>query len=296
VAVLFSTAAHYRKSNGLLSRDLARINGTLQALLEGQQSVEILGEHHLSGRLADYPLIVVPEWAYLEPKFKDELTAYVKGGGNLLLIGPGTAAMFETELGLTLEDEPKSAANCRLAYDGELATINGQIQPAKLGSKCKPFGQLAKTNQADTSPLPAASISEYGQGKIAATYFTFGQGYVNTRTDLMRQFLNDLVRQLFPKPMVEVRGSHDVDVVVNRLAGKLAVNFVNTAGPHQREPVLDSIPPIGPLDVTIRQAVRPTKIMLEPAGTALQFEYQNGQIHLTIPRVDIHEVIVVEAN
>ena len=296
VAVLFSTAAHYRKSNGLFSRDLARINGTLQALLEGQQSVEILGEHHLSGRLADYPLIVVPEWAYLEPKFKDELTAYVKGGGNLLLIGPGTAAMFETELGLTLEDEPKSAANCRLAYDGELATINGQIQPAKLGSKCKPFGQLAKTNQADTSPLPAASISEYGQGKIAATYFTFGQGYVNTRTDLMRQFLNDLVRQLFPKPMVEVRGSHDVDVVVNRVAGKLAVNLVNTAGPHEREPILDSIPPIGPLDVTIRQAAKPTKIMLEPAGTPLYFEYHDGEIHLIVPRVDIHEVIVVATN
>jgi lysophospholipase L1-like esterase len=296
VAVLFSTAAHYRKSNGLFARDLARINGALQALLEGQQSVEIQGEHHLRGRMAEYPLIVVPEWEYLEPQFKEELTAYVKGGGNLLLIGPRTAAMFQTELGVTLEGEPRPAANCRLAYSGELATVNGQMQPAKLGPKCKPFGQLPKTNEADTSSLPAASISEYGRGKIAAIYFTFGQGYVNARTDLMRQFLNDLVRQLFPKPMVEVRGSPDVDVVVNRMAGKLAVNLVNTAGPHQREPILDSIPPIGPLDVTIRQAARPTTIMLEPAGTALRFEYGDGEIHLIVPRVDIHEVIVVESD
>ena len=134
VAILFSTAAHYRKSNGLFSRDLARINGALQALLEGQQSVEIQGEHHLTGRMAEYPLIVVPEWEYLEPQFKEELTAYVKGGGNLLLIGPGTAALFATELGMTLAGEPRSAADWHLAYRGELAAIDGQMQRVRAGA------------------------------------------------------------------------------------------------------------------------------------------------------------------
>jgi hypothetical protein len=296
VAVLFSTAAHYRKSNGLFARDLARINGALQALLEGQQSVEIQGEHHLTGRTADYPLIVVPEWEYLEPNFKNELTAYVKGGGNLLLIGPKTAAMFEMELGVTLEGEPRPAANCRLAYGGELATVSGQMQPAKLGPKCKPFGQLAKTNEADTSSLPAASISEYGRGKVAATYFTFGQGYVNARTDLMRQFLNDLVRQLFPKPMVEVRGSPDVDVVVNRVAGKLAVNLVNTAGPHADDKVriFDDIPQVGPLTVTIRTPKKPNQVTLQPANRVLNYNYSAGKITLTLGHLAIHDIIVVE--
>ncbi len=294
VALLFSTAAHYRKSNGLFARDLARINGALQALLEGQQSVEVLGEHHLTGRMAEYPLIVVPEWEYLEPKFKDELAMYVRGGGNLLLIGPKTAAIFQTELDVTLEAEPTPAANWRLAYNGELGEITGTKQFAKLGPNSKAFGTLQGTGQAGSSSRPAASISELGRGKIAAVYFTFGQGYVNARTDLMRQFLNDLARQLFPKPMVEVKGSHDVDVVVNRLDGKLAVNLVNTAGPHQTEPILDTIPPVGPLDVTIRQAAKPAKVTLEPTGTALSFEHRNGEIHLVVPRVDIHEIIVVE--
>ena len=66
VALLFSTAAHYRRINGLFSRDHARLCGVLNALLEGQQSVEILAEHQLAGRMAEYPLIVVPEWEYLE--------------------------------------------------------------------------------------------------------------------------------------------------------------------------------------------------------------------------------------
>jgi len=296
VAILFSTAAHYRKSNGLFARDLARISGALQALLEGQQSVEIVGEHHLTGHMADYPLIVVPEWEYLEPKFKDELAAYVQGGGNLLLIGPKTAAIFQTELGITLEGEPVPVANYRLAHNGGLAAISGQMQFAKLGPKCKAFGRLQETDEANSSSPPAASINEVGQGKIAAVYFTFGQGYVSARTELARQFLNDLVHQLFPEPMVEVKGSSDVDVVVNRLGGKLAVNLVNTAGPHQHAPIVDSIPPIGPLDVTIRQAAKPAKVTLEPAGTPLSFEHRNGEIHLIVPRVDIHEILVVESN
>ena len=73
---------------------LRQDTGTLQALLETQHSVEVLGEHQLAGRLAQYPLIVIPEWDYLDAQFRIDLLAYVKAGGNLLLAGPGPAALF----------------------------------------------------------------------------------------------------------------------------------------------------------------------------------------------------------
>jgi len=83
---------------------------------------------------------------------------------------------------------------------------------------------------------------------------------------------------------------------LRRAESFLGIHFDFHAGPHQREPILDSIPPVGPLGVTIRQTARPTKMMLEPAGTPLYFEYHDGEIHLIVPRVDVHEVIVVETN
>jgi hypothetical protein len=125
-------------------------------------------------------------------------------------------------------------------------------------------------------------------------YFTFGQGYVNTRNEVARRFLNDLARELFPKPIVEVKGSSDVDVVVDRLGGKLAVNLVNTAGPHQREPILDSIPPVGPLQITIRTPQEPARVTLEPGGQALPFQYHAGAVQLTLPQLEIHSIIVVD--
>lgn len=293
VALLLSTAAHYRQINGLFSRDLARLSGNLQALLESQRSVEVLGEHQLAGRMAQYPLIVVPEWEYLDAQFKDDLIAYVKGGGNLLLIGPRAAALFQSELDFT--PLGKAASEPRyLAHQDTFAPTQGRAQAVKLGSSARGFGQLHQTNDLNSAAQPAASIATLGKGKIAATYFSIASGYLANHSPVTRQFLDALTSQLFPQPTVEIKGSPNVDVILARKQGKLLVNLVNTSGPHVREPIIESIPPVGPLSVTIRQAAKPAKVTLEPAGRPLDFEYRDGAIQVTVPRIEIHEVIVVE--
>jgi hypothetical protein len=295
VALLYSTAAHYREVNGLFARDLSRLQGTLQALLESQQSVEVLGEHHLTGRMNAYPLIIVPECDYLEPAFKQELVEYAKGGGSLLLIGPKTDSLFAAELGIALEDKPLSTTRY-LDCSGQLVSVKGQIQTAKLSPKARPFGQLHLSNELTSAAQPAASVTKVGRGKMAALYFTFSKGYLGDHSPLARAFLNNLTRELFPSPMVEVRGSTDVDVTVNRLAKRLTVNLVNTAGPHAdlKNPIIDSIPSTGPLEILIRTSQKPKRLTLEPDHQPLTFAYRRGECRLTLPRLEIHSVIVVE--
>jgi hypothetical protein len=294
VALLLSTAANYRRINGLFSRDMARLNGALQALVEGQQSVEVLGEHQLAGRLSEYPLIVVPEWSYLEAQFKNDLLAYVKAGGNLLLLGPGAAALFKGELDAAWAGQAVSQPRY-LAHQGMFASAaNGSAPDVKLGPNAQPFGRLCVTNQADSPWQPAASIAALGKGKIAATYFDFGREYLTGRSPVARRFLNDLARELFPQPLVAVNGSEDVDVSLARSHGKLLVNLVNTGGPHVQDPILESISPLGPLSLSIRQPAKPAKITLEPGARPLAFDYRDGAVHFTVPRVEIHEIVVVE--
>lgn len=295
VALLFSTEAHYRRASGLFSRELSRINGALQALLESQYSVEVLGEHHLAGRMSLYPLIVVPEWEYLDARFKAELTSYVRGGGNLLLLGPKTAALFASELDVTLEGEPEPEAMATVTHNAMQATLKCQWQAPRLGAKAKPFGQIREAKAASAAQ-PAASITALGHGRIAATYCTVGRGYLSGRSAEVRQLLDALVRQLFPQPMVEVKGSNNVDVAVNRQGGRLAVNLVNTAGPHadHQSPIHSVIPPVGPLEIAIRTTTAPTRITWEPGRQPLRFEYRDGVAQLTLPKLEIHGVIVVE--
>ena len=289
VALLLSSAAHYRKINGLFQRDLSLINGNMQALLESQQSVEILGEHMLTGRMTEYPLIVVPEWDYLEPAFRDELTAYARQGGNLLLVGPKTAALFQAELGVTLVEENTT----HLRHRKKTSNIKGLSQAVKPGPHTRIVGELVGAH--DSIPRPAATIAPLGKGRIAAVWFSLGENYPAGRDELFRDFTSDLARELFPSPMVEVTGSPDVDVCIARKNGKLLVNLVNTSGPHQDEDILESIAPVGPLDVIIRHDGKPAGITLEPGGRPLPFVYQDGRVRLTVPQVPIHDVIVLES-
>jgi hypothetical protein len=295
VALLLSTAGHYRMINGLFNRDLSRVSGTLQALLESQHSVEVVGEHMLTGRMADYPLIVVPEWEFLEPKFRDELVAYARNGGSLLLIGVKTAAMFQAELGVTLVENPVNQSY-QLAGKHTTVGLKGLTQRVRPAAGVQAFGELRPVSPSDSAAQPAATIARLGKGRIAAIWFSLGQSYPGARSEVIRQFTRDLGRELFPAPLVEVTGSPDVDVWVARKDGRLLVNLVNTSGPHQSEPILESIAPVGPLDVVIRHANKPARITLEPGGRPLPFDYQDGRIRLAVAKVDIHEVIVVESN
>jgi beta-galactosidase GanA len=294
VALLYSTAAHYRSIHGLFNRDLSRIRGTLQALLECQLSVEVLSEHALTGRMAEYPLIVVPEMDYLEPAFRQELSDYVRGGGNLLLVGPESAALFAEELGVTFEGPARSETRY-LEHAGVVTPTKDAVRDVALKT-ARRFGQLRSSPEGGAEVQPAASIAELGRGKIAATYFCFSRGYLADRSAAARAFLKDLSRQLFPRPMVEIAGTEDVDVSVMRRNRRLAVHLVNTAGPHADAnlPQFDAIPEVGPVEVRIRLSQKPARVSLEPDGGALPFAYADGEVRLTLPELAIHAVVVVD--
>ena len=131
---------------------------------------------------------------------------------------------------------------------------------------------------------------------FAATYLNLGEAYLNARKADEREFVQSLVAKLFPKPMVEVRGSHYVDVAVNRINGALAINLVNVAGPHEVENVItyDEVPPLGPLDVIVRTARRPRRVSVEPGHKRPRFTYGKGELRLRLPRLELHDIIVVE--
>lgn len=298
VGLILSGKAFYRKIPKLFSPwsgQFVEMQGTLQGLLDSQHSVELLMEHHLTGRMHEYPLLIVPEWEYLSPAFKRQLREYVSSGGNVLLIGPKSAAMFKKELCVRFVGEAEENQRY-LEHDGTMGGLETLVQRVALERGAKAFGGLYPLAEPKGDYEIAASIARYGKGRIAATYFNFGESYAKGSTATARKFLDALVRELFPNPMVEVTGSRYVDVAVNRKDGKLAINLVNTAGPHHDHNIhaFDEIPPVGPLSVSIRLPRRPKKITRHPAGTAMRFEFSKGVVTLKVPRLEIHDIIVVE--
>ena len=299
IGLIFSGESFYRNINGIFSSwgtpERKPFRGVLNCLLDSQNVVDVVVADRMTEHLSSYPLLVYPEWDYINQAFKKELLEYVAIGGNLLVIGPQAAAHFEDELGITLIGKPEVKAN-GLEYNGWMSSLKTLSQEVEYADGVKPFGRLYGVHDITGPYETAATITKYGKGTIASTCLNLGERYVYATSTVARDFLDGLVRELFPDPVVEVTGSHFVDVTVNRIDGALTVNLVNTGGSHNNERVVtyDEIPPAGPLNLTIRVEQKPRNVTLEPAGKKLSYTYTDGVIYLTLPVIEIHDIIVIE--
>ena len=297
IALLYSSENYKKFTRGIYSNSSANepLRGMLNLLLNGQNAVEILMEHHLKGRMQEYPLIVIPECRYLAGDFKTELLAYVENGGNLLVVGAGATALFTDALNVEFSDTAAVSTQF-LAYKNEMAGINTLFQPVKLKEGATVCGFRYPVSDLRFPSSPAASVTSYGKGKIAGVYLDVSRKYNETANPVYRNFVNSIVRELFPAPVAEVKGSANVAVTVNRLGEKLAVNLINTSGDHSNEKVAryDEIPTVGPLSVIIRTEKAPRKLLLQPENLALDFTFSNGVVETTVDRLAIHSILVLD--
>ena len=256
VAVLISTEAQYKRldSRGSIFRRDWWQRGILNALLENQYGAEILPGGVLVKRIEQYPLVVIYEWEYLEPELHAAVVSYVKNGGKLLLVGQAPIRLFEKEL---------NAAASKSMVD---------------------------------VPLPYSMIRfDIGKGSIGIIPHTLTVGAASYMTPEKTKLIGAAVHNLFPDPIVTVAGSHDIDISLMRtVAGKTAVHLVNTSGPHRTAGKIETIDPVGPLQVTIRCDQKPARITLHPAGKSLPFTHIAGKAQVKIDSVDIHEILLIE--
>ncbi|MDD2763326.1 MAG: hypothetical protein PHE83_05055 [Opitutaceae bacterium] len=291
-----------------------RTQGILTALLDGQNCVEIVREYTLKNNLSRYPLIIIPEWEFLEKDFCQELIKYVSTGGNLLVIGAKAVKNFEPDLGVTLLS-PCPKGDFILADGEQHSGIISPFQPVALKAGTGGFGSINASIDYSAATIagllkagaqkpvsgkvaldfPAATIATLGRGRIAGLYVDMGANYENFRTYGMRDFLNALVRQMLPDPLVQVSGSHLVHVAANRLNGEMMIHLINTGGKHEAKKIYnyDEVPARDNLAVTILLPAKPKAIVQQPEGVELPFVYQDGKARLQLPRLAIHTILEV---
>jgi hypothetical protein len=98
-----------------------------------------------------------------------------------------------------------------------------------------------------------------------------------------------------PAP-VEVTGPGVLDVTVWRQHGSMTVHLVNLTNPMMMKGPLRETIPVGSQQLRIRipAGLRPTRVRLLTAGTAAPVVESNGMITVTVPSVDVHEVVAIE--
>jgi beta-galactosidase GanA len=190
VALLLSGETTWQKAETVYSPSadvLTDVEGALHVLLNLHYSVDVLAEHQLEPRLADYPLVVVPDAFKLTPEFRRALTAYVESGGKLLLLGEKCARLFEPILGVEFVGAPESR-------EGELASLSGMTNAAGIWQKVKLTTALAAgfihpTRDIRKGAEVAATVNAHGQGKVAAVYGPVASIYFRSHHPWLREFL-----------------------------------------------------------------------------------------------------------
>ena len=293
IALFYSTAGWKQKVNDIYRPfGVNGIRGIMNALLDGQQAVEVLMTHHMEKRMEEYPVIVVPEWEVMEPEMIARLKEYVKKGGNLLVIGSEATVLFDDILGV--QGVGERGASC-LGFDNRFVDIQGKFREIRCEQGTEELARLYQTNDFRFPSGSAATIHKYGKGKVAGVYMNIGESYLSTTSPVFRDFLSELIGDLFPKPLVSVKGSHRVHVIPSEKDGRMLIQLVNTSGDHANRSVkgIDEIPELRDFNVVVRSEERPKKVLLQPDGRPLRFDYVDGKVTFVVPDLKIHDIVEI---
>jgi putative glycosyl hydrolase-like family 6 (GHL6) protein len=98
-----------------------------------------------------------------------------------------------------------------------------------------------------------------------------------------------------PAPVV-VKGPGLLDVTVWRQRDSMTVHLVNLTNPMMMKGPLREVIPIGSQQLTVRlpEGSRPKKVQLLTAGKTLDYKLSGTAITLTVPSVEVHEVVAID--
>jgi hypothetical protein len=298
VALLLSSESYWDMSDAVFAPSgdvFMELEGALHALLNLHYSVDILAEHQLQPRLSDFPLVVIPGWHKLTDGFRASLTAYVEQGGNLLLLGEPSARLFAPILGAELEGEPARRP-------AELATPDGPVNADGVWQKVEPTnaraaGFVHPTRDTRKGGEVAATVNAVGRGKVGAVFGPVASIYFRSHHPWLREFVGELVRELYPDPAVRVEGPPSIDVALRRTAdGRLSVHLLNASALPipDRYGFSDAIPPLENIRVTVKAPSRPAAVTWVPDGGDLEWLWSDGLLTVTVPKLAIHGVLVID--
>lgn len=306
--VLNSGTSLYAKSiriNNIATHlaDQGALTAAVHSLLNAGYSVDVQSEEGLKKRLSGYGLVVLAEANPITPSMTRALTKYVENGGRLVLSGAFVAAdpTLAELAGVTPAGSPL-VGYYYLPSEEESAQIKGPWQPVKLTDAKEFSGLLATPEAKDWVGTPAITLRKVNQGQVAAIHGEVFMAFHRDRSLQLARALRILFRTLWPDPTVLIDSVDNgiLTCTLRRQDKRLIVHLLNRTIASQREATVrrhvEHLPPIGPVHVKMRVVSRPSRVVCEPADVPQpQWEFNNGMLSITVPSVEIHSALVVEA-
>ena len=269
------------------------VRGLMNNLLDNQVPTEILRASQLSKRdLSSYTMLLLPECPDMEEDLPESLLDYAENGGILVLSGANTLKAFADKLGYTCEDIPESHRTFAMCADscgvitGSTARLKGAVKPL-CGMNVESTDGYLDTHSACLYEM------QWGKGSIYLIPFNLGYTYFDQPSSVMR----GLMRKVLDDVKLPLRGygSQKVTVSLGQKNGKHLIHLVNMNGEGRsaRQECFEEITPIYNFRIEYCLDRKPVSVRGLPDGKDLPFEYSDGKLTVTLPKLDIHSCIEV---
>ncbi|MBR5307966.1 MAG: alpha-L-fucosidase [Clostridia bacterium] len=305
-AMLISTYDRYLESDRLfVLGDIDSKRGLTALLCDSGQSFELVSEHSIKENINRFAMLVVPETIKeLHPDTVKLLLDYARDGGNLVLVGTKTCEIFASHgapftVGEIEDNLPEGRFLCqqnepkdqRFWYtDGK--TVGGVMYPKRIVPTGEHEVVAHLCYSIKTEKHPFAVIMPWHSGKIAAIGADLGTEYNKSSQYLHRDLMKLIAGKLYtPLARIERSLGH-LEIVCLEKNGRLMLQLVNGNGNHNNIncSTEDFIPPVVDIRISVATDRAPEKILLQPDGRELAFEYKNGRAYFDIDRVYIHSI------
>lgn len=311
IGVVYSAAAYYDTIECLFTnaseygREFA---GVLLSLCDTGRSVSVLNEQRLSEYgLDDYDIIVVPNAVTLGDGVKEKLSDYAKAGGNLVLCGTDTVKYFASDLGAKVIREYTSDPVMRIEgkdYKVEVRKKYANVKWSGAESLATMVEGLVDGDMKCENPPPSINFEgekmsaflkkSFGKGTVALMPVNLGRFYAEERTFEAAEMLKECFAS-YGAGRVSINTPGDAEILLTEKNGKRYIHVINLLGEHRVPKVktFKKIPPIYGAEVRY-VAPRPNKTVLQPENKEIPFRYENGEVIITLDKVEIYNIIEVK--
>lgn len=310
LGILYSQESYYEVLDVPYYRDNAynlELYGFMLGLLDQGNSVNVVSEDTLNFEtLKKYPRFALSNSFKIKEKTKDLLLKYVLEGGELLLEGKDTIAIFANDLSLKLE---KTLTNPIYFIETNGATLEirdefSLIKEGKLNVLSYLFPAIVEGDLKCTNPppyihksalrYPSLGILNYGKGKIILVPENIGKNYLNERTFELENFFNN-ISMAFSSHLISHNHLGELEVIYRENKGHKYLHLINLLGEHRVATVksFNKIPPIEDVNLIINCPKEPKEIISEPDGEKIPFQYnlETAQLSIHLDEIKLYTIL-----
>jgi hypothetical protein len=300
-AILHLADHFYRHNNILYQYEPAcdPLEGALHALLQTHHSTDVLTEDAIAARLRQYPLAVIPELTGLSAALLADLTGYVRDGGHLFISGAHIARDYPRLTGATPAGDPVPAQN-HLPVGDQAVPLHGAWQPVQPLPDTEVVACRLRQQEPGKDDTAQALITRraLGAGSVLAVHGPIFANYFHWPHPDLRALIGRLLDGLaIPWLARAENASPRLELVLRRNAGRLFVNLINRGPAIVLPPkriLIEELPPLVDIVLSIRRDSPPGRVSVAPTPQPLEHSWADGVLRVRVPRVDIHEVLIIE--